>query len=297
MKREETERLLADYTSGEIAPADMQVLEACFVQDPALKKEAEEMRAVWNMIGNEAESKPMSDTMDTQFFAMLQNEKLATPSKTAKVVQINTNWLKAVAAVAACILAFVGGRFTGMPAPVVEYKTVYVKQPATTIPQPIQQVQVVKQQPTPEKVVAKAPQQQPVKKDSVIDNSALALELRSVYASERIGAVMKMTGKGNLTDADLRRLGLALREDPSPNVRLTILDALRPLASRANVQAVLISLLSHQNDELIKSSIVDLLIDTKSRQAIPQMIALLDDKTTNPGMQNKIKAGIESFLN
>jgi HEAT repeat protein len=135
------------------------------------------------------------------------------------------------------------------------------------------------------------------KKATGEDNSMLAQQLRSVYASDRIDAVMKLTTRPNLSDADLKMLQLALREDPNPNVRLTILNTLRPLAKQKNVQEVLISSLNQQGDVLVQSSIIDMLVDAKSKQAIPQMIALLDDKDTDVMVQNKIKGGIESFLN
>jgi hypothetical protein len=48
---------------------------------------------------------------------------------------------------------------------------------------------------------------------------------------------------------------------------------------------------------MVQSAILDLLIDARSKQAIPQMIALLDDKNTDVMVQNKIRGGIESFLN
>ena len=40
-----------------------------------------------------------------------------------------------------------------------------------------------------------------------------------------------------------------------------------------------------------------MLVTAKSKQAIPQMITLLDNKNTDAMVQNKIKDGIETFLN
>ncbi len=200
-------------------------------------------------------------------------------------------WYKYAAA--ACIIAitaFAFGRFTVQPISIVKYQTVYVKQPAT-IQQPIvNQVPVVT-------TVARHALHKQKRVTASEPSSELTQQLRSVYASERIGAIMKITAKNNLNGADLKMLALALSEDPNTNVRLAIINALRPMAARQDIQAVFIKALSGQNDELIKSSLVDLLIDTKSKQAIPQMIAMLGDKNTNADIQNKIKAGIESFLN
>ena len=296
MKREEIEQLLAEYVNGEISPANRRQLENLFGENPELKKEADEMLAAWLSLNALEENIQPDTAMDDQFYAMLQRAK-TDQRMNSNVITINKTWLQVVAAILVCITAFGIGRFTAPPsAPVFKYRTVYIKQPAPvqqSLPTPVS-APVIAQI----KLQASAPPAKPVKERVEADDSELAQQLRtSVYTSERIGAVMKITGRGKLNDADLQVLSKALREDPSANVRLAILDALRPLAARQDVQGVLISAMSNQDDQLIQTSIVDMLVDNKSKQAIPQMIVLLDDKNTNPLMQNKIKAGIESFLN
>lgn len=296
MKREEIEQLLANYVSGEISAQNRQQLEELFMQDAELKKEADEMLSAWRLIDRMGESEQPGNDMDDQFYAMLQRAQ-TDQRMNGRVVTINKTWLQVAAAILICITAFGMGRFTAPPStPVFKYKTVYIKQPVkvqspAAVPVPAPAIAQIK----PKAIPVPA---QPVAHKVETDNSELAQQLRSsVYTSERIGAVMKITGKGRLTDADLQVLAMALREDPSANVRLAVLDALRPLAARQDVQGVLINAMTNQDDQLIQTSIVDMLVDNKSKQAIPQMIVLLDDKNTNPLMQNKIRAGIESFLN
>jgi hypothetical protein len=290
MKREEIERLLAEYASDEISPADMQLLEECFKQQPELKKEANQMHAVWQMMGDPAESKPMSDETDKAFYTMLQSAKAQIKAKPGRVIRIHTGWLKAAGAIAACLLAFVIGRFTvNTPPAIIQYKTVYVKQPV-----PVQQPILQPTRTTASGIAAVAKPGIKPKADRV--NPALVQQLRSVYASERMTAVMKLADSTKLNTANLDLLALALNEDPNPNVRLTIINALRPISARPKVQQVLISALGKQDDTIIQSSIVDLLINAKSKQAIPEMIVLLDDKNTDAMVQNKIKGGIESLL-
>lgn len=295
MKREEIEQLLADYVSGEISVQNRQQLQELFIQNSELKREADEMFEAWKMMDNMSENDEPGNDMDDQFYAMLQRAK-ADQRTGSRVIAFNKTWLQAAAAILVCITAFGIGRFTASPVtiPVFKYKTVYVKQPVN-----VQQPAAVQAQ---ARVIAQAKPRvsvpvNPVTEKIAVNDSELAQQLRSVYTSERIGAVMKITGKGKLTGADLQVLAMALREDPSANVRLAILDALRPLAVRPDVQTVLISAMTNQDDQLVQASIVDMLVDNKSKQAIPQMIVLLDSKNTNPLTQNKIKAGIESFLN
>ena len=216
MKREEIEQLLAEYVNGEISPANRQLLEKLFGEDLELKKEADEMLAAWQSLNALEESIQPLDTMDDQFYAMLQRAK--TDQRMAdRVVSINKAWLQTAAAIIICITAFGIGRFTASPASVFKYKTVYVKQPVTA---PIQK-QAAIAAPIPAKPVTVAIRRAKPAVNTAIDedNSQLAQQLRSVYTSERIGAVMKITGKGQLTDADLQQLGIALRADPTSNVR------------------------------------------------------------------------------
>jgi hypothetical protein len=290
MKREEIEQLLADYASGEISAADMQRLEACFRNDPALKKTADELLIVWQTLGNQAESQPMSDDADKAFYDLLATEKSAVQPK-GRVIQIRTTWLKTAAAVAACVLAFLIGRYTvNNVSPTIQYKTVYVKVPAQVV-QPAARVAAA----TPVLATQPAKHQNKINPVEVV-STALTQQLRWVYASERMAAVTKLADSTKINAANLDMLALALREDPNPNVRLTIINALRPISARPMVQKVLIAALNKQDDSMIQSSIVDLLINVRSKQALPQMIALLDDKKTDVMVQNKIKGGIESFL-
>ena len=67
---------------------------------------------------------------------------------------------------------------------------------------------------------------------------------------------MKLSAKKNLNAADLKMLEMALSEDPNPNVRLMVVNSLRPLLSRQNVQQVLINSLDRQGDVMVQTSIV-----------------------------------------
>jgi HEAT repeat protein len=175
-----------------------------------------------------------------------------------------------------------------VPQTVFKYKTVVVKQPTINTPE------IYK----PEPVLAATHHINKVRKvNTDNNNSELAQQLRSVYASERIEAVMQLSTRKNLNAADLKMLERALSEDPNPNVRLMVVNSLRPLLSRQNVQQVLINSLDRQDDVMVQTSIVDMLVTAKSKQALPQMITLLDNKNTDAMVQNKIKDGIETFLN
>lgn len=284
MKREEIEQLLAEYVKGEISVENKRILENQFTNDPALKQQADEMLALWQMMDNTV----VDENNDEQFYNMLQAEKQN--ARTTNIISLNKAWFYATAA-AACIIIFFAGRFTTAPVEVIKHKTLIVKQ---QVPGPVQQqiVQVAQLSATPKLSVSAKPKVQV----EIEVPSALAQQLRSVYASERIDAITKLTSQQTLSKSDLELLKMALREDPNTNVRLMILNTLKPLSTNKSVQDILISALNHQDNTLVQTSIVDLLVAVKSKQAIPQMIVLLDDKNTDFMVQNKIKAGIESYL-
>lgn len=290
MKKEEIEHLLADYASGEISANDKARLEEMFAKDPALKQEADEMEEVWQAI-NQPNHQPGKD-MDNGFYAMLQNEK--EQQKGARVVKINLTWLKTAAAVAACLAAFVIGRYTVSPEKITEYKvkTVFVKQPAIAQAIKTEDTRPVFVSRPVENKTALAP-----KNSEPEEHLTLAPQLRSVFASERMAAVAKLAAKADVTQNDLKMLEMVLNEDPSANVRLMVVNALQPMFAKNDVQQLFINTLGKQDDPLIQSTIVDILVEARSKQAVPQMLVLLDDKNTAPSTQTKIKTGIESFLN
>lgn len=283
MKREEIEQLIAEYVHGKISAPNRLVLENLFANDPALKQEADEMLALWQMMDNTV----VEENNDEQFYDMLQDSKQNDNS--AKIIKLNFNkaWLYA-SAVAACIIIFFAGRFTTAPVEIIKYKTLIVKQ---QVPAPVQQ-QIVQTAPLP--IIPKSPTKLKPK-DEVEAPSALAQQLRSVYASERIGAIMSLRGNKNINSADLKILEIALREDENPNVKLTIINVLQPLASQQNVQNVLIRALNTQDDAIAQSSLIDVLVNARSKQALPQMIALLDNKNTSAMVQDKIRDEIKRF--
>ncbi|GAB2984445.1 hypothetical protein GCM10027049_22810 [Mucilaginibacter puniceus] len=284
MKREEIERLLADYANGDISPENRQQLEKLFEQDAKLKQEADEMMAA--LQGVDGLEEHPSPAMDKQFYAMLQNVQVNEP-KGARVIQINTLWIKTAAAIAACIAMFIIGRYTATPTEVVKYKTLLVKQPVINTPPSKPEPVAVMSSPAPKAVK----QQKEINTD--VTNTKLAQQLRSVFASERIDAVVKLSAQKNLSAGDLKLLELALQDDPNTNVRLMVINSLRPLIGDQDVQQVLVSGLNHQGDMMVQNSLMDVLVSAKSQLAPPQMMALLD----NVIVQNKIKGGIENFPN
>ncbi|MES2061644.1 MAG: HEAT repeat domain-containing protein [Bacteroidota bacterium] len=283
MEREEIEELVAEYISGDMPPARKKQLLQLFESDPVLKREAEEMLVAWQLL--DGAKTAVDSQADAQFYVMLNNEK--TNNGNPKIIKLN--WLINIAAsIILAVIAFVLGRQTTPVKTSFVTKTIVVKQPAPAA-QIITKTVYVKPDARPSPKAARKPVPEM--------NDKAQQSAWSVYPSERLAAIMKIAQKPQLNTADLDQLTLVLKEDPSPNVRLATIDLLRPMAGQKNVQAVLISALNDQGDGAVQASIVDILLDNRLKQAIPQMVNLLQNKNTTAMVQDKIKTGIESFLN
>jgi len=287
MERAEIEQLLAEYATGEVSDEKKLRLSEMFLKDPFLKEEANTVAFAWEALNHET-SQHATEKMDKQFYTMLQDVKAKNKLKPMPIIALKRSWLKLAIASAACIVGFIVGRSSIKPIETIRFKTVYVK-PSTTYA-------VGDKQPT--QVLMKPVSKRPPKSRSVSQyHPEFDRKIRSLYASERITAVLSITEKSNLSAEDLQLLELALKEDPSSSVRLAVIDGVRPLIAQTKVQGVLISAINSQTDTWIQESIVDLLLEHKSKEAIPYLLTLLENKTTTSLVQHKIKEGIETFLN
>ncbi len=284
MKKEEIEQLLAEYVNRRSSAEKNEMVESLLANDPALKKEVDEMQALWQMM----DTRVAGENNHEQFYDMLQASKQN--SNTAKIIKLKPKSAWFYSSAAACVLMFFIGRLTTTPVEIIKYKTRIVRQ---QIEVPVQQPIAPIVSATKAKISAPAIKIQTETKAEI--PSALAQQLRSVYASERIAAVMSLTGNKNIAPADLKILEIALREDTNPNVKLTIINILQPLINQQNVQRVLIRALNTQEDATTQSSLIDVLANAGSKQALPQMIALLDNKNTSAMVQDKIRDEIKRF--
>lgn len=290
MEREHIENLLTEYTNGEISSHDKHRLEKMFKEDPLLKNEANEMAIVWHSLDKEVAA-TVKERMDKQFYSTLQTVKDKRTFTAIRVLS-KTVWLLRIgAAVAACITAFVIGRSTSDSSERIIYKKVYLK----SLDNHSQNSSAEPVKVTPSKLVSHKSSKR--KSYNIRNKPIVEQQILSLYTSERIAAVISLTQKSDLNSAELKMLERALKEDPSPNVRLSIIDAVKPLITQPKIQELLISALNYQNDALLQESIVDLLLEVRSKKAIPQLITLLEDRNTTNLMQHKIKEGIETFLN
>ena len=280
MKDDELENLAADYINGNMQQQERVDFERTLEHDIRAKQKVNELSMAWNALSIPT-GQAVVDEMDANFYSFLEKEKNKQSTGKVRIMHPAVYWLSSAAAVIIFIIAFFLGKYSMHPQEVVKYKT----------------VQVVKPGPVQTKLIKVYVVQNAKKKkmDFVSQPSPIIAQLRSAYSSKRISAVLLM-GERGISENYLKELDSLLKHDPDPNVQLAILQTLQPKANTPEVQRVLINALPFVQGT-VQSSLVEILLEKKSKEAIPEMLTLLHDNNTDYHTQGQIKLGIEEFLN
>jgi hypothetical protein len=83
-----------------------------------------------------------------------------------------------------------------------------------------------------------------------------------------------------------------LAHDSNVNVRLAAVDALRRFAGSPMVRQRLNQALAAQDSPLVQISVIDLLVETGQREAVPAMRALARQANLNPEVKERIQWGL-----
>jgi hypothetical protein len=108
-------------------------------------------------------------------------------------------------------------------------------------------------------------------------------------SSDRLAGVAY--GRG-VTGADPRvaeALLQALLHDPDVNVRLSALEALRPLAGRAAERGKLVAALARQDSPLVQLSLIEVLLESDGEAARGELRRLLDDPHLDPAVRGYLR--------
>jgi hypothetical protein len=87
-----------------------------------------------------------------------------------------------------------------------------------------------------------------------------------------------------------------LNNDPSVNVRLSVVDALYLFADREPVRAALAASLPQQTSPLVQIALIDLMVALKEKRAAIALKTLLNDKKIIPEVRERARSGISQML-
>jgi len=93
----------------------------------------------------------------------------------------------------------------------------------------------------------------------------------------------------------VRALLDTLLHDPNVNVRLASVDALRRFAGQAVVQQGTVEALGESSFPLVQIAVIDLMVETKDRQAVDALRRLSEDTMVNTAVRDRAAWGLKQL--
>jgi len=116
--------------------------------------------------------------------------------------------------------------------------------------------------------------------------------LQQQSASERLQAVAWSVRSNRADPEILSALTDTLRFDPSPDVRLAALDALKHFSGLPRVRSELIDALRGQQSPLVQIELIDLMVELGEKSALQRLNEFLQEQDLNPVVRQRAQAGI-----
>jgi hypothetical protein len=85
----------------------------------------------------------------------------------------------------------------------------------------------------------------------------------------------------------------ALRHDPTVNVRLASVDALRRFSDRDTVRRATLQTLTQTPFPMVQIALIDFLVDTKETSAVPTLRQLSEDPAVNESVRSRAAWGLQ----
>jgi hypothetical protein len=116
--------------------------------------------------------------------------------------------------------------------------------------------------------------------------------LEQQSASERLRGVDYSSRVDQSDTQVLAALLHAVNHDPNVNVRLAAVDALRKFAASPSVKGKLDQSLNKQESPLVQLALIDFIVDTRDKTAVPSLAALERNPTADKNVKEKALWGL-----
>jgi hypothetical protein len=87
----------------------------------------------------------------------------------------------------------------------------------------------------------------------------------------------------------------AVNHDPSVNVRLAAVDALRPFAGSAVVNAAMIQALPRETAPIVQMALIELMADLKEKQAARALERIASDDSAEAAVRERAQWALEQL--
>jgi hypothetical protein len=289
------EQIITDYLLGLLPEAERVVFEQRLAVDPLLRKEVEELQAVWQAL-QRTEADTDKD-MDDAFYKALQGEKMLEHNVIAFKPSPWKQYLRYAAAVVGVAFTFWLGRQT---APVqVEYRTIAVENPqkltsdvTTTLKQPEAFSSGFISSPKTDRnnvmqEIASLRREMKMTQELVI----LGL-LKDQSASERLKGVNYAAALNDPKPSVIQALIKTLREDESLNVRLSTIETLERFKQADDVKRVLVNQLAQTNEPTEQTTLIETLVRMRVKEGLPIFEQLQKDEKVDESVRLLARSSI-----
>ncbi|HLX45333.1 MAG TPA: zf-HC2 domain-containing protein [Bryobacteraceae bacterium] len=123
---------------------------------------------------------------------------------------------------------------------------------------------------------------------------ALSL-MQQQSAGERLRGVSYAYQAPSSDTEVLSALLRTLNQDDSANVRLAAVDALHQFGASPVTRAAIIQSIPKQDTPLVQIALIDLLVDLKAKDAIPELVKLAADDKVNESVRRHARTAIEKL--
>jgi anti-sigma-K factor RskA len=237
------EEQLIDYLSGELGAAEQQAVEQALMQNEELRVTFEHLKMLRAEL-NELPLHQPDERLRSNFQALLEQEKQSqAPSGEAKVIQW-TVWRRRIVSVAAILLI---GVLTGLL---------------------IQNNRTQRQQIAAIQTELEATRRQ---MNDLLSAGSTTKRIQAVYMSMELPKADREI---------IERLIELIREDESPNVRLTAIEALIQFDQGADTQQALTSALRTEDKPVVQIALIHALVRIKAKGALPVLDELIEQEET-----------------
>ncbi len=266
MTPEECRLVIPQYLSGDLTLAETAVFEEQLAASPALRLEVEELRALWDDLGELPQPEP-SAALRARFYQRLNKLTYDSQQPAAKTSRFSSWKFGPLAQLAAGLLIFASGLYLGRVQFEEHSRNDEMAQMRT-------QVQGLR-------------------------------EMVALSLLERQSATSRLQGVSWSSQVDrpnselLSALLLALNHDANVNVRLSSLDALEKFTKldkstqNAALGQALVDSIQSQDSPLVQIALIDSLVHIRNRSAAPELKKLTTDTTANPAVRQRAQWGLQ----
>lgn len=252
---------IADYLTGALGPADAEELDLHFGQCAACKEEAAALSETWEMLGLLEQEQP-SAQLWPRFYQSLEayRQGLASAAPApAKRRFFDWGWHGWAWSAALLVLGLGAGQWLG-------------------------------QRDRGQATVARLQDEV----DHMRQLVTLSL-LQQQSASERLRGVDYAFRVDQSDTQVLSALLYAVNHDPSVNVRLAAVDALRKFAGSPAVRGTLDQSLVKQDSPLVQLALIDLIVDMRDKAAAGSLTTLERNPATDKNVKEKAEWGLSQL--